>query len=54
MLTVRVEGGTQSLTSTNGRLLGEDSGMLIGEVNLDTGEVDEALELMLLVGDLTT
>ncbi len=52
-MTVRVEGSTRSLTGTNGGSLGEDSGMLTGEVDLDTGEVDEAPELTLSVGDLT-
>lgn len=53
-LIVKVEGDTQSLIGINGRLLGEDSGIVIREVDLDTGEVDEASELILLVGNLTT
>ena len=52
-LTVRVKGGTRSLTGTNGGSFGEDSGMLTGEVDLDVSEVDEAPELILSVGYLT-
>lgn len=54
MLTVEVKDGTWSLTGINGRLLEDDSGMLTGEVDLDTGKVDKTRELTLLVNDLTT
>lgn len=51
-LVVKVEGGTQSLTGTNNGSFGDSIGMLTGEVDLDAGEIDEALELLLPVGDL--
>lgn len=53
-MTVRVESGTWSLTGTNGGSLGENSGILTREIDLDIDEVDEALELTFLVGDLMT
>ena len=50
-MTVKVGGGTRSLTGTNGGSIG-DGRIPAGEVDLDVGEGLDALELMLLVGDL--
>lgn len=52
MLVVKVEGGTRSLAGTNNGSFGDSIGILTGEVGLDAGEIDEAPELILPVGDL--
>lgn len=50
-LTVKVRGGTRSLTGTNGGSIGEGK-MLVGDVDLDVDERLDAFELRLLVYDL--
>lgn len=52
-MTIRIKDGIYSLTGTNGGLLRVDSRMLTGEMDLEIGKVDEALELTLLINDLT-
>lgn len=51
-MTVKVGGGTRSLTGTNGGLIGEGK-MPVGDVDLDVGGRLDAFELMLSVGNLT-
>lgn len=51
ILTVKVKGGTQSLTGTNNRSI-KDSKILAGEMDLDVGKKLDIFELMLLMVDL--